>query len=237
MKLEHSPFDSENYGLRIGQLRAEPGDSERELDEAMQLAQDQCDVCFFRLDEREPLVRLLERRGAAPVDRLVTSALGPGRLKSAIPTGIAITCSDRLAGKDVERASALMVAAMNRSHLHADPRLPAEATRRLFAAWTRNDVTGRARVSIVAREGAAFVGLITILVRGERAILDLVAVGDRVRGRGVGSAMLASAVAWIDERRLAATVGTQSDNPALRLYARHGFEPHMTEVTFHLWSR
>ena len=40
---------------------------------------------------------------------------------------------------------------------------------------------------------------------------------------------------WTGARPIAATVGTQADNPALRLYARCGFVPTATHVTYHLW--
>jgi GNAT superfamily N-acetyltransferase len=55
------------------------------------------------------------------------------------------------------------------------------------------------------------------------------------RGRGAGAALIAGFVDWLGDRAITATVGTQADNPALRLYARCGFVPTATHVTYHLW--
>jgi len=129
--------------------------------------------------------------------------------------------------------------AIRTSHLHADPRLPAERTRALYAAWATNDVTGRAQRTIVARAGRALVGYLAVVtapVSAPRtAMIDLVAVAATWRGRGAGASLLAGFIDWIGDRAITATVGTQADNPALRLYARCGFVPTATHVTYHLW--
>jgi GNAT superfamily N-acetyltransferase len=124
---------------------------------------------------------------------------------------------------------------MRTSHLHADPRLPAARTRELYAAWARNDVTGRAQRTIVARSERAVIGYLTVLVTPGTAVIDLVAVTASRQGLGVGSALLASFIEWIGGREIAATVGTQADNPARRLYARCGFVPTARHFTYHLW--
>ena len=129
--------------------------------------------------------------------------------------------------------------AIRTSHLHADPRLPAERTRALYAAWATNDVTGRAQQTIVARAGRSLIGYLTVVATPATApttaMIDLVAVAAAWRGRGAGAALVAGFVDWLGDRPITATVGTQADNPALRLYARCGFVPTATHVTYHLW--
>lgn len=230
MRLAESPFDSHHYGLRIGRWDPDPGDGDAEL-QAVRRAD--FDVVFVRVDEQDPLNALL----GTPVDTLVTSKLGHGRLATRPLPGVSIEHHDRLAGRDVDVVAAVTAETIQTSHLHADPRLPIARTRELYAAWARNDVTGRGQHVIVARIGGELAGYISILVRDETAIIDLVAVATSRQGAGFGSAMLASFTSWVDERKLAATVGTQSHNPALQLYIRHGFVPAEKHFTYHLWLR
>lgn len=237
MKLEHSAFDSQHYDLRIARLLREPADREADLDAALDVARrDGYHVAFLRLDDGDAFCESLAKRGEAAVDTLVTSTLGPQRRTSPGPGAIAIEHHDRLSGGDVEAVAAI-TDCITTSHLHADRRLPLARTRELYAAWARNDVTGRAQRVIVARSGSDVAGYISVLVRAGTAVIDLVAVAAARHGQGIGSAMLASFIEWVDERELSATVGTQATNPALGLYARHGFVPTSKHLTYHLWLR
>lgn len=229
MRLEPSAFDSQHYDLRIGRLHREAADDARSVASAREAARKEgFDVLFLRLDAGDDLCADL----GAPIDTLVTSTLG--RERHAVANSSAtIEHHDRLVGPDVAVIESI-TDTITTSHLHADPRLPLDRTRRLYAAWARNDVTGRAQRVIVARIAGQIAGYLSILVR-EAAIIDLVAVSPAHQGIGIGSAMLASFVDWVDAQGFAATVGTQATNPALRLYARHGFAPTHTDLTYHLW--
>jgi GNAT superfamily N-acetyltransferase len=245
MRLVASPFDSEHYGLAIGRLVRDDGDGPAELAAAIAAARrDRHAVVFLRLAGDDPLRDALHRAGYAPVDTLVTSALGPDR--PAIPRSgegeveLALEHHDRLADPaDVAAVAAISGEAIRTSHLHADPRLPAERTRALYAAWATNDVTGRAQQTIVARAGRAPIGFLAVIASPGVAMIDLVAVAAAWRGRGAGASLIAGFLDWLGDRpgdpALVATVGTQADNRALRLYARCGFVPVATHVTYHLW--
>jgi GNAT superfamily N-acetyltransferase len=237
MRVQISPFDSTHYGLHVGRLVRDASDGPGELTAAIEAARrDRFAVVFVRLGDGDPLCGVLERAGHAPVDTLVTSTLGSDR--PAIPRNAAITVEhhDRLEDPAaVAAVASITVESMRTSHLHADPRLPAARTRELYAAWARNDVTGRAQRTIVARSERAVIGYLTVLVTPGTAVIDLVAVTASRQGLGVGSALLASFIEWIGDREIAATVGTQADNPARRLYARCGFVPTARHFTYHLW--
>ena len=244
MQVQPSPFDSTHYGLRVGRLVREPGDGPGELAAAIDAARrDGCAVVFARLDDDDPLRDALDRAGHAPVDTLVTSTLGPEVPAIARTPAVAVEHHDRLGDPaDVAAVAAITVESIRTSHLHADPRLPAARTHELYAAWARNDVTGRAQRTIVARSGAAPIGYLTVLAAPGTAAIDLVAVTSSWRGRGVGATLVASFIDWIAAREagdggrpIVASVGTQLDNPALRLYTRCGFVPAATHVTYHLW--
>jgi GNAT superfamily N-acetyltransferase len=236
MRVEASAFDSQHYGFPIGKLIAARGDGAGELAEAIEAARrDQLAVVFLRLAAGDPLCAVLDRDGHVPVDHLVTSTLGTARPPLAAPA-IAIEHHDRLDdAADIAEVAAITRASMQRSHLHDDPRLDLEATRRAYAAWARNDVTGRAQRTLLARSDTALIGYLTVVGGPGTAMIDLVAVTPSWHGRGVGSALLAGFIDWIGDRDVVATVGTQADNPALRLYARAGFVPTAHHLTYHLW--
>lgn len=247
MRLLASPFDSEHYGLAIGRLVRDDGDGPGELAAAIAAARrERFAVVFVRLAGDDPLRGALEADGHAPVDTLVTSTLA-ARPASARPEPCPERCPelsierhDRLDDPfDVASVAATTGESIRTSHLHADPRLPAERTRALYAAWATNDVTGRAQQTIVARAGRLLIGYLTVVAAPAAAPttarIDLVAVAAAWRGRGAGAMLIAGFVDWLDDRKITATVGTQADNPALRLYARCGFVPTATHVTYHLW--
>jgi len=244
MRLVASPFDSEHYGLAIGRLVCDDGDGPGELAEAIAAARrERFAVVFVRLAGDDPLRGAIEGNGYTPVDTLVTSTLAarPAIPRSDEPSPeLVIQRHDRLDDPfDVASVVAITGEAIRTSHLHADPRLPAGRTRALYAAWATNDVTGRAQQTIVARAGRSLIGYLTVVAAPPAAPttarIDLVAVTAAGRGRGAGAALIAGFVDWLGDRPITATVGTQADNPALRLYARCGFVPTATHVTYHLW--
>ncbi|HEX3760845.1 MAG TPA: GNAT family N-acetyltransferase [Kofleriaceae bacterium] len=245
MQVEASPFDAQHYGLPIGRLVREPADGPGELDAAIDAARrERFAVVFLRLAGDDPLRGALDAGGHVPVDTLVTSTLGPRPPASPRHAELLIEAHDRLRDDaDVAAVAAITGEAIRTSHLHADPRLPIERTRALYAAWATNDVTGRAQQTIVARAGGALIGYLTVVASPaaapRTAMIDLVAVAAAWRGQGAGAALVGGFADWIDargsDRPITATVGTQADNPALRLYQRCGFVPTATHVTYHLW--
>jgi len=253
MRVEASPFDAQHYGLPIVRLVREPGDGPAALDAAISTARrERHAVVFVRLAGDDPLRDALHAAGHAPVDTLITSTLGPERpaisrsaklapelapgLAPRLAPGLTIERHARLADPaDIAAVAAITGEAMRTSHLHADPRLPADRTRALYAAWATNDVTGRAQHTLVARAGGALIGYLAVVTAPHAAMIDLIAVAAAWRGRGAGAALVGGFVDWIAGRPITATVGTQADNPALRLYRRCGFVPTATHVTYHLW--
>ena len=229
--IAESPFDSAYFDLRVGRLAV---DTAAELDRALDAGRGQFDVVFVRARDGAPVVETLAARELAPLETLVTSTWRDGAMPTAT-SPIAIEQHATLAGADLEAIAEITAEAITNSHFHHDPRLPKERTRRLYAAWARNDATGRAYRTFVAREGGAIVGYITVLLVGRTAVIDLVAVVPAAQGRGIGSALLSDVVTWLRREGLGARVGTQSDNPALALYGRYGFVPTDRQATYHLW--
>jgi GNAT superfamily N-acetyltransferase len=232
MLLQASAFDTEHYGLAIASL-ARTTDAD-DLDAAIAAGRAAgYAVLFVRLPDSDPWCSLLAARGHQPVDTLVTSKL-VGSPAIAHPE-IAVEHHATVAGADADAVVAITTATIQTSHLHADSRLPIDKTRALYATWIRNDLAGRAALTLLARDAGTVIGYCAVVVRGETAVIDLIAVHPAWHGRGVGSALIASFTRWVAEHGYAATVGTQASNAALRLYRRCGFVPISTQLTYHLW--
>ena len=231
--IEDSAFDSAHYGIKIGRVvPTEPADLDATL--ATGKARGYA-VLFLRVPEEAPVVAELAARGIVPCERLVTSTLvTPAR--PPVRASCAIEQLDQVTDPAaIDAIAALTGESFRNTHLHVDPRLPQDRTRALYAAWARNDVTGRAQRTILAREGGDIVGYITVVVARDTAVIDLVAVTPARQGAGIGGAMLDALLEWLATTGLAATVGTQADNRALVLYRRYGFVPTQVHATFHLW--
>jgi GNAT superfamily N-acetyltransferase len=110
-----------------------------------------------------------------------------------------------------------------------DPLIARDGTRRLYANWIRNSLTG-GRKDIV-HAGTDFC---TLAVKDNTASIDLVSV--LTHGRGIGRQLVAGAVSCARERGAKELfVTTECENPrAWRLYMRAGFLPARFTAAFHL---
>jgi len=237
MRLSASPFDSEHYELNVGRIQVEPGDHGEDLCRTLERArQDSYDVLFVRVAEADPVRAAIEKRKVGPLETLVTSTHCGGVPVPIRDESILVEEYEKLeAPADIDAVCAIAADVLTGSHLHIDDRLPEQRTRALFAAWTRNDVTGRAQHIFLARRRGEAVGFITVIQNGPTAVIDLVAVRRDSHGSGIGSSLLGRTLKTIAPRAAAVMVGTQAENPALQLYARFGFLPTSRQVTYHLW--
>lgn len=248
MRVIASSFDSEQYDLKVGRVVAEPFAAAAEFDAAIAATNANFDVVFVRAEQDSPLDLELRRRGEVPADVLVTSTLDRLRVDLTAPglglsppssARFVVESHDRVTGDaDVSAIEAISAGVLRRSHLHSDSRLPVERTQRYYAAWARNNATGRAQRTLIARASGHVIGYLSIFDANGHVAIDLVAVSAQWQGQGVGHALLAELGASLAERpEIVATVGTQVDNPALKLYRRFGYIPSVCHATYHLWAR
>lgn len=237
MEIVANPFDSTYLERRVGWLRFATGDGTAALEAALVRARAEAyEVLFVRVSDDDPANRVLAAAGHAPVDTLVTSALGAERRVPPPAAAIDFAHHAKLEHPaDVARVRAITEQTFTSSHLHADPRIERARIQALYAAWAVNDVTGRAQRTFVAREGGELVGFLAMLDTGARVAVDLIAVAAAHQAKGIGGGLLASMIAWLGDREVLATVGTQVQNPALALYRRCGFLPARRDLTYHLW--
>ena len=77
-------------------------------------------------------------------------------------------------------------------------------------------------IIILAEYGRRIVGFAHVIDNGDRIILQGLGVDDDMRGQGVGTLLLQHILGAIDED-VPVVLKVKAMNPAVELYARHGF--------------
>ena len=105
----------------------------------------------------------------------------------------------------------------------ADAQARADETWQALLAQT---VASARHLPLLAEVGKQPAGLAWVNIEGDTATLYQVWVAPEHRGRGIAQALLARAIGWAREQRVAAVEldVTAGDTPAVRLYKRMGFE-------------
>jgi len=136
---------------------------------------------------------------------------------------------DREAVMDLARRS------FHCSRFHLDPAIPRRVSDRIKADWAGNYFDGkRGDRMVVAEVDARVVGFTQLLhARDETLIIDLIAVDERQRRRGVAREMIAFAETQSHAMHRV-RVGTQLANtPSIRLYENLGFRFIEAAYVFH----
>lgn len=171
----------------------------------------------------------LEAAGFRRVETLVTLRRNLAEADRTPPPGVRpASASDR------EAVAEIAARAFRFDRFHADPRVPRPLADRLKAEWAANGLGGRADLALVAEEAGRVAGFNLLLADGVEAVIDLIAVAEPFRGRGVGRRLVAAGFAHYAGRSRAMRVGTQADNlPSIRLYEGLGFRPRLRRATLH----
>lgn len=149
--------------------------------------------------------------------------------------------SERLGGvhvrlastSDRDRIAELARSAHTDTRFFFDPRFPRDRAAELYERWAYRGFDEAGRHLFVAEHEDEILGY--LMVTDDPPSIDLIAVAEGARGKGVGASLVDAAV----ERFPAASlqVVTQARNvPALRLYEAGGFRATATEVWYHRWN-
>lgn len=174
--------------------------------------------------------QLLEDAGFRLVDSSVT--LETGKIDVATP---ATACARMARGGDAAAVEHIARSAFHYSRFHLDPRIPKQLADEIKAQWAGNFFRGgRGDYMVVAEHEGAIAGFLQLLAGADGTLtIDLIAVAEGRRGRGLASGMIGFA-ARACGRPTRIRVGTQAANIAsLRLYERLGFTVSATGYVFH----
>ena len=186
------------------------------------------DCIFVRIPSDDPaLLRALTESGfdaLVPAVTLGKDLRGDSRV--VLPSGIEFGEVERDEIDQVQRISAV---AFRWGRFTADMRLPREGVERLHGTWARNCCLGaHADHVLVARENHQVLGFIALKFQMANEVrvgsIELIAIAESSRGKGVGSALVAEGCKWLSRFTNFVVVRTELPNtPALRMYETEGF--------------
>ncbi len=181
-------------------------------------------------------LRLAQQLGYRVVD-IRQSMEAPVRHDATTPGGDAVVVRPARED-DVARLGAIAAASHRNSRFFADGRLPSERCEALYRRWIEADVEGRADQVLVAQDGDAVLGYVSLSADAGRGRIGLIAVDEAARGSGAGGALVDAAHAWCRDGSLTdIDVVTQGASVAAqRLYQRFGFRTVAVDLWFHRWS-
>lgn len=135
---------------------------------------------------------------------------------------------------DLEKIGQIGESAFVFDRFHSDQLIDNIKANALKKAWAENCINHRADAVLIhqANDIEAFSGCIET---DESIIIDLIAVKETSRGRGIGRALLASCEAYFQKKSSKIQASTQSSNlPSISLYKSCGFKLISKQITFHL---
>jgi glycosyltransferase involved in cell wall biosynthesis/ribosomal protein S18 acetylase RimI-like enzyme len=225
-------WDTEFWGFPVGRVE------QRELDRRAAAAaarwadsnEVQCTFLLAAAEDAET-AEAAQGVGFSPVDTRVTLEHNGAAPSPAGPTeGIAIrpgTVADEPKLTEIARR------AHTDTRFFFDPGFAPERAAEMYAAWVRRALDEEERTVLVAESAGEAVGY--VLLEADPFRIDLIAVEEAARGRGIGRALVEAALGASPNGRT--EVVTQARNVgALRLYEAAGFRVKAAEVWYHRWA-
>ena len=232
-------WDSECFGIRVGELRIE-GAPARTVQRALEASASGFDLVYLRGTNSEAMPdEVLRAFRGQHTDTRVTFELSPIE----VPPSVAPQAKGEVrsvgCGEISDDLVALAQQAAEHSRFRQDERFRDAWVDKLYRIWIERSVAReRADEVLVFADAGQLLGLYTIRTIDDTGILELFAVDRRQRGKGVGRALLVAGLEWMRDHRLArARVTTQLRNPVCRLYRELGYSLLRTEEIYHLWPR
>lgn len=221
-------WDSDHFGVRIARTDAPCVKADWSAIDDWAFAND-IDCLYVFANGKEPTtIRLAEEHASRCMDeRIILEAIS-----SNSPAVQGLRPADEADLPVLEEIAARSFA---ESRFFRDPHFPRERSEELFRTWIRKSVHGYARAVLVAGDVSAPTGFVTC--RDEK--IDLLAVAEPARGKGIGALLANGAKHWFATNgvRRVSVLARSKNESALRLYRACGFVPASTEFLFHKWYR
>jgi len=243
--VERSEWDTNHFEISMGRLplvmfdrRVNTAERQELFSEAFN--RERYEMLSARVNLLDNLtVQALEQEGGMLTDVLLTFRFDSSWLLPSLSARVRAT-EARPEDHDILTQKAEKMFSIDR--FHSDPNLSQAKSNQLYSKWVSSSFRGLADCILVVRKNDEPVGFITCKIDRvgqsfKYGVIDLIAVDPSEAGRGLGSALVHSALEWFAPRVRSVYVGTQAaNNRAVRLYERAGFRHASSEATFHIWS-
>jgi dTDP-4-amino-4,6-dideoxy-D-galactose acyltransferase len=226
-------WDSRFFGVEIGQVatgRLDPP-TVRAVDDWC--AARRIDCLYFLADEPGAATACAEAAGFHVVD--VRVELMRPLAAPMPPSDPRVRPADE---RDVPALRAIARTSHRDSRFYRDQRFARDRCDALYETWIEKSCGGWAAAVLVADLDGTVGGYVTCELPVPAAgRIGLFAVAGTERGRGVGTALVASALAWLGARGVeTVTVTTQGRNlAAQQLYQTAGFRTERLRLWYHRW--
>jgi dTDP-4-amino-4,6-dideoxy-D-galactose acyltransferase len=233
---EYLAWDSRFFGVKVARVTAARLDAPALAAVDAWSAERRIDCLYFLADDAPDASAAAEDAGFRLIDvRVTLDRPVAGASSAAEDAALRLARPD-----DVPALRAIARGSHRDSRFYRDGRFERARCDALYETWIEQSCVGGAAAVWVAEADGSLGGYVTCERVDQRAgRIGLLAVAERGRGRGVGAALLARAVAWFDSQGLAtATVVTQGGNVAAqRLYQAGGFRTAALQLWYHRWRR
>ena len=121
------------------------------------------------------------------------------------------------------------------SRFHRDPDIAPTKANEIKADWAGGFFAGaRGNRMVVAEWQGNIIGFMLLIDVEDSMIIDLIAVAEQARGKGIAADMIGFSIDKEDKDIKRLRAGTQAENlPSVRLYTSMGFQPVAKQLTFH----
>lgn len=229
-------WDSRHFGFGVAKIERERLTGE-DFDKALNYCRSESIQCLYFLadsNDVEGWTNAVEA-GFHLIDiRVDLDRRDPGSQAQAMDDGR----SDLATEDDLPALLRLASSAFTESRFYRDENFPPGKAAEMFALWTEKGVREREYFTVVYRYEGRPAGFLTGRAAGERGgSIELVAVSQALRGKGIGAELLTASLAEFNRRNCqVVSVATQGSNTAAqRLYQAHGFRTRSVRLWFHLW--
>lgn len=224
MTTEFLQWDSDHFGVRIARTDApRTNDDWLAIDDWAQANDIDC-LYVFASGKDATAIRLAEEHAARCLDERVI-------LEAIVTDSPAVEGLHGATEADLPALEEIAARSFLESRFFRDPHFPRDRSEELFRTWIRKSVNGWAQAVFVCSQN----GFVTC----RDAKIDLLAVAESARGRGIGTLLTNGAKHWFATNgvRRANVLARVNNDAAVRLYKRCGFVPASTEFLFHKWYK
>lgn len=232
------PWDSAHFGITIAKVRGGRLDGAQAASIDRWCLDEEVRCLYFLADSDDPETsRAATAHGYRFVDVRVTLAhrlegLGD-RSWAAGPASVR-----EAAEKDLPTLCGLAARSHRSTRFYCDGGFPPERCDELYARWVERGVRDPGHTVLVPELSRAPVGYQVIrLPAAGTGRLDLVAIAESDSRRGIGGALLLSALRFLADRGavLAETATQSSNGTSIRLHQRVGFKIQRSQLWYHKW--